>query len=342
MKKRLLSLITLGFAIGATLPFSRVMAEEQTEFQKVESALMESLKPLPAKNQDAKVAAIVSDLSNEFWVTESEGMKAAAEEFGAEIDIQAPESHTDANGQLDIFNTMLSKGAQAIITSPITESNLIPGIVEANNKGVKVINSGTKVDEDLLQEQAGSVDLQLEMDFYGQGKLGAEYIIEKTGGKGKVAVLAGNEGSTNGDQRRDGAIDAFEEAGMEVVQVVQADWDPQKAYEATANIIQANPDIVGIACGNDDMGLAAVEALEEKGIKDQVTVVGVDFTSQAKDAIKEGRYDASVAMSPFLGGKQAVIIALKVIEGQEIDGVGETSPMAIVDSVNVQDFEDWK
>ncbi|GAB7231154.1 sugar ABC transporter substrate-binding protein [Facklamia hominis] len=345
MKKNLLSKFILCGVLSTSV-FMPLMgnlnAEEQSEFEKVQTALMEKLEPLPQKDKDAQVAAIVSDLSNEFWVTESEGMKAAAEEFGAKIDIQAPESHTDASGQLDIFNTMLSKGAQAIITSPITESNLIPGIVEANNKGVKVINSGTKVKEDLLKEQNGYVDIQLEMDFYGQGKLAAEYIIEKTGGKGKVAVLAGNEGSTNGDGRRDGALDAFKEAGMEVVQVVQADWDPQKAFEATANIIQANPDIVGIACGNDDMGLAAVEALEEKDMNDQVVVVGVDFTSQAKEAIKEGKYDASVAMSPYLGGKQAVIIALKAIEGQKIDDAGETSPMAIVDSKNVDKFEDWK
>ena len=78
-----------------------------------------------------------------------------------------------------------------------------------------------------------------------------QYIIDKTDGKGKVAVIAGNEGATQSDARRDGAKETFEDAGMEVVAVEQCDFDAQKAYDAAAAIIESNPDIVGIACGKD-------------------------------------------------------------------------------------------
>ena len=60
----------------------------------------------------------------------------------------------------------------------------------------------------------------------------------------KVAVIAGNEGATQSDARRDGAKETFEDAGMEVVAVEQCDFDAQKAYDAAAAIIESNPDIV--------------------------------------------------------------------------------------------------
>ena len=119
------------------------------------------------------------------------------------------------------------------------------------------------------------------------------------------------------------------------------DFDAQKAYDAASAIVEANPDLVGIACGNDDMALGVVRALEEKGLNDQVTVVGVDFTEEAKAAIEDGSYDASVAMSPYLMGKEAVIIMLKALEGQDVTDIGDSTPMAVVDASNVNQMSDW-
>ena len=96
-----------------------------------------------------------------------------------------------------------------------------------------------------------------------------------------------------------------------------------------------------VLANNDDMALGVVRALEEKDVKDQVAVVGVDFTEEAKAAIEEGTYDATVAMSPYLMGKEAVIIMLKALEGQDVSKVGDSTPMAVVDSTNVDQMSDW-
>ena len=136
--------------------------------------------------------------------------------------------------------------------------------------------------------------------------------------------------------------DMLKQAGMDVVDVKQCDFDAQKAYDATTAIIEANPDLVGIACGNDDMALGVVRALQEKNMKDKVKVVGVDFTTEAKSSIEEGTYDATVAMSPYLMGREAVIIMLKALEGQDVSEVGDSTPMVLVDKSNVSEMSDWK
>lgn len=316
-------------------------AEAETEFTKALAQVDEDLAPLPEKDTGKKLAAIESTLSNSFWTVMQEGYEDTAEEFGVTIDVQATDSDTDTTGQLDILNNMLVKDYEAIAVSPLTEDCLISGIVTANQEGVKIITTGNQVNEEALEEAGGKLDAKITVDFYNQGVMGAQYIIDKTGGEGKVAIIAGNEGGTQADARRDGAKETFEDAGMEVVAVEQCDFDAQKAYDATASIVEANPDITGIACGNDDMALGVVRALEEKGMKDQVTVVGVDFTEEAKASIEEGTYDATVAMSPYLMGREGVIIMLKALEGQDVSEVGDSTPMVLVDSTNVDQMSDW-
>lgn len=311
-----------------------------TVFTKALAQVDEELAPLPEKDTGKKLAAIESTLSNSFWVTMQEGYEDVAKEYGVSIDVQATDSDTDTVGQLDILNNMLVKDYEAIAVSPLTEDCLISGIVTANQNEVKIITTGNQVNENALKEAGGKIDAKITVDFYNQGVMGAQYIIDKAG-KGKVAVIAGNEGGTQADARRDGAKDTFEDAGMDVVAVEQCDFDAQKAFDAATAILEANPDLVGIACGNDDMALGVVRALEEKEVKDKVVVVGVDFTEEAKAAIEEGTYDATVAMSPYLMGREGVIIMLKALEGQDVSEVGDSTPMALVDASNVDQMSDW-
>ena len=315
---------------------------EQTVFQQALAQVDEDLAPLPAKDSGVKLGAIESTLTNSFWVTMQKGYEEAAEEYGVTVDVQATDSDTDTAGQLNILEDMLVKDYAAIAVSPLTGDCLISGIVQANQDDVKIITTGNEVDADALAAAGGTLAGKITVDFYNQGVLGAQYIIDKVGTPGKVAVIAGNEGGTQADARRDGAKDTFEKAGFEVVAVEQCDFDVQKAYDAAAALIDANPDIVGFTCGNDDMALGVVKALQEKEKKDDVMVVGVDFTEEAKTAIQDGSYDATVAMSPYLMGREGIIIMLKALEGQDVSSVGDSTPMAVVDATNVAQMDDWK
>ena len=315
---------------------------EDTLFAQAMAQVDEDFAPLPKKDSGVKLAAIESTLANSFWVTMQEGYEDTAKEYGVDIDVQATDSDTDTAGQLNILENMLVKDYAAIAVSPLTGDCLISGIVKANQDEVPIITTGNEVDADALKEAGGSLTGMITVDFKSQGEMGAQYIIDinKSDSK-KVAVIAGNEGGTQADARRDGAKEAFEAAGYDVVAVEQCDFDVQKAYDAATAIIEANPDLAGIACGNDDMALGVVKALQEKDMKDQVMVVGVDFTEEAKAAIEDGTYDATVAMSPYLMGREAVIMMLKALEGQEVTSIGDSTPMALVNADNVAEMSDW-
>ena len=182
----------------------------ELQLKQAEAQVDEDLAPLPDKDSGKKLAAIESTLSNSFWVTMQEGYEDAAEEYGVSIDIQATDSDTDTAGQLDILNNMLVQDYDAIAVSPLTEDCLISGIVSANQQGVTVITTGNEVNEEALEEAGGSLDAKITVDFHNQGVLGAQYIVDQNNGEGQVAIIAGNEGATQSDARRDGANETFE------------------------------------------------------------------------------------------------------------------------------------
>ena len=73
----------------------------------------------------------------------------AAKELGIEVTVFEADAEDDTQGQLDALNTMVTMDFDAIILSPIDGTNLIPGIVAANNAEIPVINLGPGVDTEL-------------------------------------------------------------------------------------------------------------------------------------------------------------------------------------------------
>lgn len=320
-------------------------AQEQptnAAFLDAQAKLEEALAPLPKKDSQAKLAALEITLANPFWVTMKEGYEAAAQEYGVTIDVMAAPKENDVNSQLETLKTILNKEYDAITLSAITPFNLVPGVAEATQKGIPVIAVGTSIDAAEAEKAGAKVEAFITSDFEEQGKLGAEFIIDKIG-SGQVAIIEGLPGAAQGEARKSGAQKAFEaNQGIELVSVQPGNWDRQTAYDLTANLIQSNPELKGIFCANDVMALGAVEALKAAQKKDQVVVVGVDFIDEGRESISKGELDATVAMSPYLFGRGGVILALKVLEGHEISQDIFWTPLGLVTKENVNTFEGWK
>ncbi|UNC90870.1 sugar ABC transporter substrate-binding protein [Candidatus Contubernalis alkaliaceticus] len=307
-----------------------------------EAKLLEFLSPIPEVSSNYKIAALEITLANPFWVVMQEGYEAAAEEFGVEVDVMAAPKEDDVNSQLDTLMNILTKNYDAVAISAITPFNLIPGVAQATKMGIPVVAVGTSVDEEAAKEADARVEAFITSDFEEQGTMGAEFIIEKIG-SGEVAIIEGLPGAAQGEARKNGAKKTFEaNSDIELVSVQPGNWDRKTAYDIASNLIQAHPELKGIFCANDVMALGVVEALKAAGKKDDVVVVGVDFIEEAKDSIVEGELDATVAMSPYLFGKGGLILALKVLEGHELNEEIYWTPLGLVSAENVHTFEGWK
>jgi ribose transport system substrate-binding protein len=67
------------------------------------------------------------------------------------------------------------------------------------------------------------------------------------------------------------------------------------------------------------MALGAMEALEARGLRGKVKIVGFDATKEAVQATVDGRLAGSVAQNPFLMGQRGVEAALAALDGKPVE-----------------------
>ncbi|WP_256433494.1 substrate-binding domain-containing protein [Yimella sp. cx-51] len=111
-------------------------------------------------------------------------------------------------------------------------------------------------------------DAFIASDNVAGGKQAAEALSKAIGGKGTVIVLEGIPGASATRDRGKGFKDAV--AGMSGIQIVAsqtAGFDRAQGLNVTSNLLQSNPDIVGVYAHNDEMALGAIQALGAKAGK---------------------------------------------------------------------------
>ena len=139
----------------------------------------------------------------------------------------------------------------------------------------------------------------------------AEYLAEVTGGEGKYAELLGLESDTNCQVRSNAFHAVLDQTNMEMVAQQSANWDQTEGKEKADTILQQNPDIVAIVCGNDTMACGAAAAVAAANLDHQVYIIGVDGSNDMRDNIKE-----EVEMNPrSRSAKLRVIEKLQIING---------------------------
>lgn len=314
---------------------------EDALIKEAEESLEKALGKKPNLNGGEKIGVLISSTGNEFWSTMKTRYEEAGKELGIEVKVFEAKAEDDAEGQLEVLNTMIPMGFKAIILSPINGTNLIQGIVEANKNNIPVINLGPGVDKKALEGAGGHLDGRITVKFENQGQLVAEDMVKRLNNKGKVVILEGLAGAAQSEGRTKGAREVFEKTdGIELVASQACDWKAERAYEATKDILTANPEINGLFACNDNMALAALRALEETGKKD-VLVYGVDFTSDAKKSIADKKLMGTMTYSSALYTKAAEEMALILAQGGKFESP-IFLPLTLVTRDNIEAFSNWK
>ncbi len=286
---------------------------------------------IPALEGEVKLGAVAKAFENEYWRTLKEGYEAFAAKMQAVgqnviVDVRSAQGEGDEQGQLSIVKDMVNKQYTALLLSPISDSNLTPGVEDAIKAGIPVIN----VNDGLIEIAPNFVGPRAVEN----GERAAAWIAEKINFEGKVAVVIGMPKAFAARQRTLGFVNWMAEnaPNVEVVEQQNADWDRSKAKDLATTWIRKHPDLKAIFCNNDTMALGVVEAVSAANA--DILVVGVDGIGEAYDSIREGGMDATVDSFPFYKSQIAAEASLRLLAGQELPRVIWT-PQALIDSTNV-------
>lgn len=268
--------------------------------------------------QPIKVAMVLKTLSNPFWVEMQNGIQAEAKKLGVQVTVLAAQSEDDIQGQQRIIEDTVNKDFQGVGIAPLSPVSAVQAVAAANKKGIQIINIDEKIDPGQLKAAGGSVIAFVSTDNVVVGGKGAKFIVSKLGAAGgEVAIIEGKAGAKSGEDRKNGATNAFKKAkGINIVASQPADWDRAKALDVATNIIQRFPNLKAFYCANDTMALGVVQAVKNANKLGKILVVGTDGAPEALASIKAGELNATVGQDAAGIGAKSLNLLVTAIKNK--------------------------
>ena len=280
-------LVVLGMLLGACQP-AATTEEAPAAVEEEAPAAAEEEAPA-AMEEGGLVCVIVPGVENPFFGSMQEIAAAKAEELGYETLKLVHDD--DANKQLELFESCIAKGAVAIILDNAGADASVAAVQKAKDAGIPSF----LVDREISSE--GVAVSQIVSNNYQGATILAEEFARLMGEEGTYIELTGRDTDTNAHVRSQGYHDVLDAvSGMEMVGQQTANWSQTEAFDVMESLLQANPDVKGVICGNDTMALGAQAALDAAGMSD-VFVVGFDGSDDVNDSIMAGQIDAG-ALQP--------------------------------------------
>jgi ribose transport system substrate-binding protein len=266
-----------------------------------------------------RIALVLKTANNPFFIDMQKGAEDAAKKLNVNLVVQAAEREVDVEKQMQIIENLIQARVAALCVTPSGSREIVPAIEKANNASIPVVIVDTRVDPKAMSESKGKIATFIGSDNYEGGKIAGEFLAKRLGGKGKVAVLEGIPGHETGDSRLRGFRDAIKaNPGIEIVASQTANWERDQGFNVFQNILQSHPDVQALFACSDLMALGAVEAIAAAKKTGQIAVVGFDALNEARDAVRRGTMDATVAQSPAEMGALAIENAFRLIKGEQV------------------------
>jgi galactofuranose transport system substrate-binding protein len=293
---------------------SNVGPEGQQDWQVPSDADYCDVQPPNVSFGSATFGFAQTENNNPWRIAQTESMRNAAEENGVEIVITDAQSNTPK--QVSDIQDMIAQGVDVLFIPPREEQGLEPALQSAREAGVPVFLVDREANAEICEDYISFMG----SNFVEQGERAAEWLVEATNGKAKVAELQGTVGASVTADRGEGFKSVIDEnSGMEIVASQSGNFNRAEGQNVMEQILGGNPDLDAVYAHNDEMAIGAIQALKDAGRKpgEDVTVVSVDGTRDALQAIIDGDLGATVETNPRFG-PLAFDTAERFLSGEQI------------------------
>ncbi len=274
------------------------------------------------------------DTLNQPWRNnQAVSVEIALADYG--IDAIITDGQGRAEKQISNIEDMIAQGLDLLIVSPAQEGALTPIVerVHADGTPVVLIDRGIAGD---------GYTTFVHADNYAISEMVADYIAakltEKYGEpKGTIVVIEGVPGSTTAVQRDDGFREriAARYPQMEIIASQPADYRRDLATSVMEDYLQTFDQIDAVFTHADEMTMGAVNAIENAGRRDEILITSVNGTTEAIQAILEGRMDCTPLYTNAAG--PGVDLAMKILAGEDVPKHIVLRPL-MIDETNAADF----
>ena len=243
-----------------------------------------------------------------------EGVDEYAKETGHDLWLLGP-SKSDAAEQVQIVESLIAQGVDAICYVPFSVEASEPALKKARDAGIVVIGHEATT----LQ----NVDVIIEpFDNHAYGANVMKHLAANMGGKGKYICTVGSLTSKSHNEWIDGAV-AFQKANFpemsEAAPRLETYDDAATDYAKLKEALVAFPDLKGICGAPDPTSVGAGLAIEERGLEGKVFFSGTGLPSTAGQYIKSGAIQTIHFWDPKIAAIAMNKLAIMILDGKRDD-----------------------
>ena len=262
---------------------------------------------------DMRIALVVKALGIGFFEAAAKGAEEAAAELGNVEIIYTGPTDTTAEGQIEVINSLIAQGVDAIAISANDPDAVVPALQRAMDRGITVVSWDSGVAEagravhlnPSSTELIGNTIIKLAADNMPDG--------------GDVAILSASATATN----QNAWIAAAEEAlpnyeGVNLVATVYGDDLSDKSYREAEGLMASYPDLKAIIAPTTVGILAACQAVTDAGKIGEVNVTGLGLPSEMAGCVESGATESFAIWNPINLGYSATMLAHAIATGVEV------------------------
>jgi rhamnose transport system substrate-binding protein len=280
-----------------------------------------------------KIALLVKNLGNGFFDAANKGAQQAAKDLGDVEVIYTGPTQATPEGQIDIINSLIAQGVNAIAVSANDKDALVPALKKAMDRGITVVSfdSGVSKEGRQLNLLASATGLIGDQNL----KMASDLL---NGQKGDVAVLSATSTATN----QNAWIDVMKKdvgkfPNVNLTTVVYGDDKQDKSYTEAKGLIDSNPNLKVIIAPTTVGIAAAAQYVEDNKLVGKVLVTGLGLPSEMLNHVKSGAAPQFALWNPIDLGYAITTIAFELATGKAKAAPGAQISMGKVGTVTLDD-----
>ena len=237
------------------------------------------------------------------WRTSfTESVKDAA--MKRNINLKFSDAQQKQENQIKAIRSFIAQHVDGIIVAPVVETGWKPVLQEAKAAGIPVVI----IDRNMALDDDSLYLTRVASDFVEEGRKAGNWLMEATKGTCNIVELQGTVGATAAIDRMKGFSEVIaNNPGAKIIRSQTAEFTRSKGKEVMESFLKAENGGKGICAvwaHNDEMALGAALAIKEAGLRPgkDILIVSVDAIPDMFKAMADGDTNATVELSPHMGG----------------------------------------
>ncbi len=229
-----------------------------------------------------------------------------------EVEVLIGDGASDAMTQQAVVEGWIEMGVDCVCLKPVDYEASLSILGSVKDAGIKYV---------ALQQDAEDADCFVGADGFATGKNQMQAVIDAIGGSGKIAYLAGTEGTLVASEREEGSMEALEaNPGCELVAREDGDWLREDSITIVETWITSGIEFDAICAACDEMAIGAILSLQAAG-RDDVVVAGIDGLEMGLEQIEEGNMTLTFYADAHGLAYEALDAALALCKGEQPEDV---------------------